>query len=106
MVNGVTQLCMMKSDILSHFDTIRVCTHYKYKGEIIDFFPYDVVDNEVIPIYKDLPGWKVDLTQVRSESEFPKELSDYITYLEDILEVPIKIVSVGPDRNQTIIRGA
>lgn len=104
MVNGVTQLCMMKSDILSHFDTIRVCTHYKYKGEVIDYFPYDVVDNEVIPIYEDLPGWNVDLTKVRSESEFPKELSDYINYLEKELEVPIKIVSVGPDRNQTIIR--
>lgn len=104
MVNGVTQLCMMKSDILSHFDTISVCTHYKYKGEVIDYFPYDVVDNEVIPIYEELPGWKVDLTKVRSESEFPKELSNYITYLENILEVPIKIVSVGPDRNQTIIR--
>jgi adenylosuccinate synthase len=104
MINGVTQLCMMKSDILSHFETIRVCTHYIYKGETIDYFPYDVVDNEVIPVYTDLSGWNVDLTKVRSENEFPKELSEYILFLEKELEVPIKIVSVGPDRNQTIIR--
>jgi len=105
MVNGVTKLCMMKGDILSHFDTISVCTHYRYKGEVIDYFPYDVVDVKAEPIYTELPGWKVDLTQVTLESEFPKELSDYISYLEKELEVPITIVSVGPDRKQTIIRG-
>ncbi len=104
MVNGVTKLCMMKADILSHFDVINVCTHYRYKGEVIDYFPYDVVDIEAEPIYKELPGWNVDLTKVTLESEFPKELSDYISYLEKELEVPITIVSVGPDRKQTIIR--
>jgi adenylosuccinate synthase len=104
MINGVTKLCMMKSDILSHFSSISVCTHYKYKGEVIDYFPYDVVDVEVEPIYTELPGWNTDLTEVRKEADFPKEFSAYISYLEKELEVPITIVSVGPDRNQTIIR--
>lgn len=106
MVNGVNKLCMMKSDILSYFDSIKVCTHYIYKGEKIDYFPYDVVDVEVEPVYEELKGWNTDLTEVRAESEFPKELSEYISYLEKALEVPITIVSVGPDRNQTIIRSA
>ena len=106
MLSGVNKLCMMKSDILSYFDSIKVCTHYIYKGEKIDYFPYDVVDVEVEPVYEELKGWNTDLTEVRAESEFPKELSEYISYLEKALEVPITIVSVGPDRNQTIIRSA
>ena len=105
MVNGATKLCMMKADILSGFDTFYACTHYRYKGEVIDYLPYDIVGNEVIPVLKEIKGWDADLTGVTLESEFPKELSDYITFLENELKVPITIVSVGPDRKQTIIRG-
>ncbi len=106
MINGVTELSMMKADVLSIFDTIRVCTHYNYNGEKIDYMPYDINDGSLEPIYEDLPGWKCDLTQVQEESEFPSELNNYIAYLEEKLETPISIVSVGPNRTQTILRKA
>ena len=104
MINGVTQLIMTKGDVLSDFDTIKVATAYKIDGVVTEEFPYDINDCEVEPVYTDLPGWKKDLTGLKSESEFPQELSDYISFLEKELEVPIKIVSVGPDRDQTIVR--
>ncbi|MCH2214091.1 MAG: adenylosuccinate synthase [Flavobacteriales bacterium] len=104
MVNGVTMLNMTKADVLSIFDEIKVCTHYKYKGEIIDYLPYDINDSEIEPVYDRLPGWKEDLTQLSSEEEFPPELIDYIDYLEKALGTPITVVSVGPDRSQTILR--
>ncbi len=104
MINGVTELNMMKADILSDFDTIQVCTHYKYQGNVIDYLPYDVVDAALTPIYTELPGWKDDLTQLKDTKNLPKNLVDYINYLEEQLETPISVVSVGPDRTQTIIR--
>lgn len=104
MINGVTELSMMKGDVLSIFDEIKVCTHYLYKGEKIDYFPFDITDGTLTPVYESVPGWSCDLTQLRDEADFPKELSDYIDYLERHLETPISIVSVGPDRSQTIIR--
>ena len=104
MINGATQLNMMKSDVLSIFDEIKVCTHYLYDGERIDYLPYDLDSDRLEPVYETLPGWKVDLTQIRNESDFPEELKSYITYLEDHLETPITIVSLGPDRKQTILR--
>jgi len=104
MINGVTQLNMTKADVLSIFDTIKVCTQYKYKGQMIDYLPYDVNDAEIEPIYETLPGWKQDLTQLSSEEELPDELNNYINYLEKALETPITVVSVGPDRKQTIVR--
>ena len=103
-VNGVTQLMMMKADVLSGFDTIKVCTAYKYKGEVIEHFPFDVDESLIEPIYIELEGWKEDLTSLSSEEEFPKSLQSYIDYLEKELNVPIAIVSVGPDRKQTIHR--
>ncbi len=103
MINGVTQLIMMKGDVLSGFETIKVATEYKINGEVTDQFPFELTE-DVEVVYNELPGWKQDLTGIKSESEFPQELSDYIAYLEKELEVPIKIVSVGPDREQTIIR--
>lgn len=103
-INGVTQLIMMKADVLSGFDTIKVCTGYNYRGEEISHFPYSINAEDVTPIYKPLKGWKEDLTKITSTSEFPKELDAFITLLEEELEVPIKIVSVGPDRKQTIFR--
>ncbi len=104
MINGVTQLIMTKGDVLSGFETIKAATAYKLPdGTITEEFPFELTD-DVEPIYTEIKGWKEDLTGVKSESEFPQELSDYIAYLEKELEVPITIVSVGPDREQTIIR--
>lgn len=105
MINGVTQLIMTKADVLSNFETIKVCTHYSYKGESIDFLPYDVLDEDIKPIYKELKGWSEDLTGLASIEEIPAALNEYIEFLEKELETPITIVSVGPDRNQTLMRG-
>ncbi len=103
-VNGATQLMMMKGDVLSGFDKIEVCTSYKYRGEEISHFPYNVEEENVTPVYTEFPAWKEDLTAMTDESKFPKELTDYIKFVENFVGVPIKIVSVGPDRKQTIFR--
>jgi len=101
-INGVTQLMMMKGDVLSGFDTLKICTAYKYKGETIKHFPYNIEPENVEPIYTEVKGWAEDLTGMSDKKEFPKELNDYISFLEKELETPISIVSVGPDRKQTI----
>tara|TARA_R110002049_G_scaffold13550_17_gene59060 strand:- start:7190 stop:8461 length:1272 start_codon:yes stop_codon:yes gene_type:complete len=103
-VNGVTQLMMMKGDVLSGFERLKVCTAYKYNGETIDHLPYNIEPENVVPVYTEMKGWKEDLTKMSDASQFPIELNDYISFLEKELEVPIKIVSVGPDRKQTIHR--
>ena len=103
-INGVTQLMMMKSDVLSGFDHLKVCTSYNYKGEVIKHLPYNIEAENVTPIYTNLKCWKEDLTKMTAASQLPKELNDYIDFLEKELELPIKIVSVGPDRKQTILR--
>lgn len=103
-INGVTQLMMMKADVLSGFDTIKVCTAYKYKGKIIDHLPFSIEQDQITPVYTTMSGWQDDLTHSSTEEDFPKELNDYIAFLEKELEVPISIVSVGPDRKQTIFR--
>src|SRR6187551_3110263 len=103
-VNGVTQLMMMKGDVLSGFSTLKVCTAYKYKGKNISHFPYNIEPENVSPIYKELKGWKADLTGMTTYNQLPKELTDYIEFIEKEVEVPIRIVSVGPDRKQTILK--
>ena len=103
MVNGVTQLIMMKSDVLDGFDTVKACVAYRQNGQLIDYFPYSVEEG-IDPVYEEMPGWKADMTTMTSEDEFPKEFKDYISFLEKQLETPIKIISIGPDRAQTIIR--
>lgn len=103
MINGVTELSMMKGDVLDSFETIKVCTHYIHNGEKIDYFPYSI-DEDIEPVYVEKKGWNVDSTKFTSEADFPQELNDYIKYLEEELETPISIVSVGPDRTQTIQR--
>lgn len=103
MINGVTQLIMMKSDVLDSFETIKACVAYEVGGKEIDYFPYEV-DNSIKPIYAELPGWRCGMTKMTSEDEFPEEFNNYLSFLEDELGVPIKIVSVGPDREQTITR--
>ena len=102
-VNGVTQLIMMKSDVLDGFDTIKACVAYKQNGVEIDHFPYSIEEG-IEPVYKELPGWKTDMTKFTSEDEFPVEFKNYIDFLEAELETPIKIISIGPDRDQTIVR--
>ncbi len=103
-VNGVTQLIMMKADVLSGFESLKVCTAYNYKGETIHHFPYNIEAENVTPVYTEMKGWNADLTAMANASQLPKNLIDYIDFLEGELEVPIKIVSVGPDRKQTIHR--
>ena len=102
MVNGVTKLIMMKSDVLDTFDTIKVCTAYKRGNEVMTDMPFETEGCEAV--YTELPGWKTDLTKMTSEAEFPQAFKDYIAYLEKELETPITILSVGPDRAQTIER--
>lgn len=102
MINGVTKLIMMKSDVLDGFPVVKACTAYKINGEVTDRFPFDVNGIEIEPVYTELPGWQADMTGMKSEDEFPQEFKNYISFLEKELEVPICIVSVGPDRKQTI----
>lgn len=103
MINGVTQLIMMKSDVLDTFETIKACVAYEINGEETDAFPFEI-DDTIKPVYVELPGWKTDMTKMQSEDEFPEEFNQYLAFLEEQLETPIKIVSVGPDREQTIER--
>lgn len=103
MLDGVTNLIMMKSDVLDSFDTIKACVAYKIDGKEVDYLPYSI-EGDVEPIYKEIPGWKADLTKVKSETDFPAAFKSYIDFLEKELGVRIKIVSVGPDREQTIVR--
>ena len=103
-VNGVTQLMMMKADVLSGFKTLKVCTAYNYKGDIIEHLPFNIEAENVTPVYTEMKGWNEDLTGMNESSELPKALNDYIAFLEKELELPITIVSVGPDREQTIFK--
>ena len=103
-VNGVTQLMMMKADVLSGFKTLKVCTAYNYKGKEIKHLPYSIEAENVSPIYSNFKGWEEDLTSMDSVDTLPKALMEYIEFLENELQIPIKIVSVGPDRKQTIFR--
>ena len=103
MINGVTELSMMKADVLDSFKEIYVCTHYVQQGEQIDYFPFELNENTK-PVFKKVSGWHQDITKCKKEEDFPLELSNYIKYLEKELEIPISIVSVGPNRTETIIR--
>ncbi len=103
MINGVTRLILMKSDVLDTFDTIKACTAYEIDGKVTDHFPFDAEAVEIKPVYTEVPGWKTDLTAITSKEEFPKAFSDYIRFIESYLGVEVYIVSVGPDRKQTIV---
>ncbi len=104
LINGVTELMMMKADVLSPFDTIRVCTHYRINGELTNRLPYDICTAEIEPVYVDLPGWNDDLTGITSPDAMPAALLDYIHFIEKETGVPVSVVSVGPDRTQTLLR--
>lgn len=103
MVNGATHLIMMKADVMDQFETIKVCTHYEINGTLTQELPYELNDS-VKPVYKEFKGWKSDLTKLTSENQFPKELTEYIQFIEAETGVPVSIVSVGPNRAQTIER--
>ncbi len=103
MLNGVTKLIMMKSDVLDSFETIKACVAYKIGGEEIADFPFDISDN-VEPVLVELDGWQTDMTKMQSEDEFPEEFNAYLSFLEEELGVPVAIVSLGPDRAQTVMR--
>jgi len=101
-LSGVTQLMMMKADVLSGFETLKICTGYRYKGEVIKHLPYSIDPEYVTPIYTELKGWNEDLSKVQKAKELPVELIEYIKFIEKETEVPITLVSVGADRTQTI----
>ena len=103
-INGVTELMMMKGDVLSGFDKIMVCTGYKYKGDIITHFPYNIEPENLEPIYIGFDGWSEDITKITDFGSLPDELKGYIDFIEGEVGIPIRIVSVGPDRKQTIKR--
>jgi adenylosuccinate synthase len=103
MLNGVTQLIMTKSDVLDTFDTIKACTAYKINGQETKDFPFEI-NESVQPVYVELPGWKTNMTKMQTKNEFPNEFNAYLSFLEKELKVDIKIVSIGPDREQTIRR--
>ena len=103
MLNGVTDLIMMKADVMDNFDTIKVCTAYKVNGEITDHVPYDTYA-EVTPIYREFKGWKKPISSIKKEEELPFEFMNYVKFIEKELNLEIKILSVGPDRDQTIVR--
>jgi adenylosuccinate synthase len=103
MLNGVTELVMTKADVLSGFEKVKVCTHYIWNGEKIDYMPFDILSIQPEPVYVELDGWNEDLTGIREINEIPAKLKAYIEYLEKELEVPVKYLSVGPDRLQTLV---
>jgi adenylosuccinate synthase len=101
MLNGVTELIMMKTDVLDTFETINICVGYEINGEVVEHFPFELNDN-VKPVYVELPGWETNLTKIKNQDEFPEELNNYISFIEDEMGIPVTIASVGPNREQTI----
>ena len=101
-VNGVTDLIMMKGDVLSGIEKIKVCTKYNYNGNTVDYMPFSILDENIDPIYEEIEGWNEDITQAKSYNDLPLNFKNYVEFLEDKLNLKIKIVSVGPDRKQTI----
>jgi len=101
-VNGVTDLIMMKGDVLSGIEKIKVCTKYNYNGNTVDYMPFSILDENIDPIYEEIEGWDEDITQAKSYNDLPLNFKNYVEFLEDKLNLKIKIVSVGPDRKQTI----
>ncbi len=106
MINGVTQLVMMKVDVLNIFDEIQVCTHYQLPGATTERLPHDLCDTDVTPVYKSFKGWQTDLSTIRQFDDMPAELADYVHFLEESLEVPISFISTSPDREAIIYRQA
>ncbi len=105
MLNGVDVLVMMKTDVLNPFKTLRVCTGYEQHGKIMEDFPFDLGSQDFTPVYQDLKGWKTDLEVVTSIQDVPREFNDYIKFIEKAAGLPVHMVSIGPDRTQTLTTG-
>ena len=103
LINGVTQLNMMKGDVLSGFETLKICTSYNYRGKEVDYLPYNLDESNTTVNYKTIKGWQENLTEMTSSNQLPQNLNDYVSFIENFVGVPVKIVSVGPDRKQTIM---
>jgi adenylosuccinate synthase len=103
MLNGVTDLYMMKSDVLSDFKTVNICIGYKYKGKDIDYFPTSIESEDIIPIYKSFNGWSSNINNCRNFTNLDQEFKDYMNFIQDNLGVPIKLISLGPDRESTVL---
>lgn len=103
MMNGVTSLIMMKADVLNDFDRLKVAVAYRVNGERTTEFPFETA-GEIVPEYREFEGWKCDISSMRSYDEFPRQLKEYIEFIERETGVPVKIISVGPDREETIVR--
>ncbi|WP_295936518.1 adenylosuccinate synthase [uncultured Alistipes sp.] len=103
MINGVTQLIMMKSDVMNDFETIKVATEYEAGGERTSYFPYEIPE-DLKPVYREFPGWKCDLRAIKSYDEFPAAFRNYVEFIERETGVPVKVISLGPDRDETIVR--
>lgn len=103
-MNGATSLIMMKSDVMNDFETIKVCVGYKLNGEEIDYFPFEADSDNIEPIYKEFPGWLCDVSKCRTYDELPKQQKEYIAFIEKTVGVPVDVISVGPDRAETIMR--
>ena len=105
MINGTTELLMMKADVLNSFDEIKVCTHYETKsGETIDYMPFSIDNDEIKPVYQTFTGWQKEITDYSSFDILPDALTEYISFIEKELDLPISVLSMGPDRTQTILR--
>jgi adenylosuccinate synthase len=103
MMNGTTKLIMMKGDVLNDFQTLKVCVGYSCGGEVVDYFPFET-NEEITPVYKEFKGWNTDINNVREYADFPAEFKKYIEFIEHETGVPVSIISVGPDREETVIR--
>ncbi len=104
MMNGATELIMMKADVLNTFETIKVATAYKAGDKILDYFPYEYAEEEIVPVYTEFKGWNCDICKVRKYEDFPQELKDYVAFIEEQTGCPVRIISNGPDREETVIR--
>ncbi|MDR0955187.1 MAG: adenylosuccinate synthase [Rikenellaceae bacterium] len=104
MINGVTSLIMMKADVLNDFETIKIATSYKIGNEFVTEFPYEI-GGDLTPVYTEFKGWQCDINAIRRYEDFPPELKAYVEFIEAQTGVPVKIISVGPDREATIVRG-
>ena len=103
-MNGATSLIMMKSDVMNDFDTIRVCVGYRMNGQEIDYFPFEADADNIEPIYKDFPGWRTNVSKCKTYDELPIQLKNYIAFIEKTVGVSVDVISVGPDRAETIMR--
>ena len=104
MLNGVDSLVMMKADVLSAMDSIRICTKYISGGKESETLPFDLCSEEITPVYTEMKGWKTDIGEARSFEELPSEMREYVQYIEAAAGLPVSMISVGPDRTQTITR--